>query len=190
MFGHRCVVVLDELFDDEELDPVDPDDSSAFVAFATATFGVFACAGAVAALAIAAPPNPSPNAPETTAAAMRGFFIRMLHLLLSAHIRGLDHGGLPWWPFDRTNLEQTCGRRVAHLRFDESVANGQVSDPATVDLLAAALGRLATALGFAMPSSTGEGGPGPGNPSGGTGDGSGFIGDANSGFVGTGNDDG
>lgn len=136
MFGHRCVVVLDELFDDEELDPVDPDDSSAFVAFATATFGVFACAGAVAALAIAAPPNPSPNAPETTAAAMRGFFIRMLHLLLSAHIRGLDHGGLPRWPFDRTNLEQTCGRRVAHLRFDESVANGQVSDPATVDLLA------------------------------------------------------
>lgn len=121
MFGHRCVVLVELDDDDEELpvepvDPVVPAASSTCVsAFVVVTVVVFVCSGVLAALATAAPPNPSPNAPETTAAAMSGFFIRMLHLLLSARYCGHSHGDLPRRSFDRTKLERTCGRFVAHL---------------------------------------------------------------------------
>lgn len=82
MFGHLWVEVDDE--DDEEFPvaPVVPEASSAFVSDCVVrTVVVFARAGVLAALAIAAPLNPSPNAPETTAAAMSGFFIRIFQLL-------------------------------------------------------------------------------------------------------------
>ncbi|MGA8297287.1 MAG: hypothetical protein WB770_09620 [Acidimicrobiales bacterium] len=68
------------------VEPVVPETSSAFDCIVVLTLVVFACDGVVAALATAAPPNPSPNAPEMTAAAMSGFFILMLQLLLSARL--------------------------------------------------------------------------------------------------------
>ena len=102
MFGHLWVEVDDE--DDEEFPvvpvlpvaPVVPEASSAFVSDCVVrTVVVFARAGVVAALAIVAPPNPSPNAPETTAAAMSGFFIRISQLLLSARWGGHLRDDLP-----------------------------------------------------------------------------------------------
>jgi hypothetical protein len=99
MSGHLWVVPVagddEEEFPVEPVDPVVPAVSNTSVsAFVVAAF-VFACAGVLAALATAAPPNPSPNAPETTAAAMSGFFIRMLHLLLSDRRCGRPRGDLP-----------------------------------------------------------------------------------------------
>jgi hypothetical protein len=125
MFGHLCVVFveLDEDDDDEEFPgdpvapvfPVVPAASRAWLSAFVVAVDVFEWAGVLAALAIAAPPNPRPKAPETTAAAMSGFFIRMLHLLLSARFRGHHRGHLPRRSFDRTKLERSCGHRVAHL---------------------------------------------------------------------------
>jgi hypothetical protein len=109
MFGHLCVVL-----DGFDVEPDAPDTSSTFgCALDAGTFVVFV--GLVAALATAAPPNPSPKAPETTAAAMSGFFIRKRHLLLSARCCGQPRGGLPRWSFDSVKLELACVRRFALL---------------------------------------------------------------------------
>jgi hypothetical protein len=118
MFGHLWVDVDDEDEDDEEFPvaPVVPEASSAFVSdCVVCTFVVVVRAGVLAALAIAAPPNPSPNAPETTAAAMSGFFIRIFQLLLSARFGGHLRDDLSRWLFDRAKLDQSCGCRVALL---------------------------------------------------------------------------
>jgi eukaryotic-like serine/threonine-protein kinase len=49
-------------------------------------------------------------------------------------------------------------------QFDQAVASGQVTDPATVDQIDAALSRLASILGVALPSPTTTTLPTPGNP--------------------------
>lgn len=82
MCGHWWLV-LDEL-DDEPLlpvEPVVPDACKGLAAVLTELAGTPVWAGVLAALATAAPPKPIPKAPETTAAANNGFFIRMPHLL-------------------------------------------------------------------------------------------------------------
>jgi hypothetical protein len=106
MFGHLCVVL--------DVEPDAPDTSSTF-AFALDAGTFFVFVGVVAALATAAPPNPSPKAPETTAAAISGFFIRKRYLLLSARVCGQPRGGLPRWSFDSVKLECACVGRVVRL---------------------------------------------------------------------------
>lgn len=78
MFGHLCVVLVEDEDEDEPVLPVDPVVLLASSVFdAVCTLVTFALAGVLAALATAAPPNPSPNAPEITVAAMSGFFNRI-----------------------------------------------------------------------------------------------------------------